>query len=301
MKTGKSFRGAQARTAAPVFLAVLALAFQAVNSGAQITLAPGDNSSVQVDPVAGGVANWLINGNNILNSSLGGSQWFYYSSSVNPGAAPTGVQNGIGVLSSPSVSINGDVASLNTMYGNGSNPFSLQAVYTLTGGQPGSANSDLTEIINVKNNQSSALTFHFFQYANFTVPNGNVSLQTTLFRGTPLYTLAQVAGGAVSLSEYVDGELNPGANEGTITPSLVALTSTVGYGLPGPAVTTSGSGDAWLLEWDVTIPVNGTFQLSKDIYATVLASTPEPASVSLLSIGLLGFGAFGFYRRRFAK
>ena len=197
-----------------------------------------------------------------MNSALGGFQNFYYS--VGAGT-PTPIQSGIGVLSTPVITIAGDTASLNTTYGNGSNPFSLQAVYILTGGPVGSPNSDLTEDIDVKNNQATALTFHFFQYANFTVPSPSVSLQTQLYQNTPLYTLAQVAGGSIALTEYIDGTLNPGAEEGTITPPTVtALTTTAGFGLPGPAVNTSGPGGAWLLEWDVTIPVNGTFILSKD-------------------------------------
>jgi hypothetical protein len=294
MKTGSSFRGAHARIVAPVFLAVLALALQAVNSGAQYTLAPGDNSSVQVNPTGGNlVQNWTVNGINILNSAAGGFQGLYYQVG---GSVATPIQSGIGALSAPALTVVGDTASLNTTYSTAGNPFSLQAVYTLTGGPAGSANSDLTEIVNVKNNQAAALNFHFFQYANFTVPNANVSLQTTLFRGTPLYTLAQVAG-PVSVSEYVDGTLNPGANAGTITPNLVALTTTPGFTLPGPAVNVSGPGSAWVVEWDVLIPVNGTFQLSKDIYATVPQPTPEPGVMSLLSLGLLGFGAFRFYRR----
>jgi hypothetical protein len=295
MKTGSSFRGAHVRMVAPVFLAVLALGLQAVNSGAQYTLAPGDNSSVQVNPTGGNlVQNWTVNGINILNSAAGGFQGLYYQ--VGGGVA-TPIQSGIGALSAPALTVVGDTASLNTTYSTAGNPFSLQAVYTLTGGPAGSANSDLTEIVNVKNNLATALNFHFFQYANFTVPNANVSLQTTLYRGTPLYTLAQVVGGPVSVSEYVDGTLNPGANEGTITPNLVALTTTPGFGLPGPAVNVSGAGSAWLVEWDVLIPVNGTFQLSKDIYATLQTPAPEPGVVSLLSLGFLAFGGFKFYRR----
>ena len=299
MRNGISFRGANARTVRPVFFALLALTLRALNSSAQYTLAPGDNSSVQVNPTGGNlVQDWTVNGINILNSALGGFQNLYYS--VGNSGVPTPIQSGIGALSVPSLSIVGDIATLNTTYGSGSTPFSLQAAYTLTGGPAGSANSDLTEIVNVKNNQTAPLTFHFFQYANFTVPNGTVSLQTTLFRGTPLYTLAEVSGGPISLSEYVDGTLNPGANEGTITPSLVAL-ATPGFALSGPAVNISGSGSAWLLEWDVTIPVDGTFQLSKDVYATINSPTPEPGVLSLLSLGLLGFGGFRFYRRCFAR
>jgi hypothetical protein len=298
MKTGKCFREMSAKTGAPVLLTVLALGFQTVNSNAQL-LAPGDNSSLVVNPSGGNlVQDWTIDGVNILNSASGGFQGLYYQ--VGSGV-PTPIQSGIGALSSTGPTISGDTATLNTTYSTAGNPFSLQTVYSLTGGTPGSGNSTLTEVVNVKNTQATTLSFHFYQYAKFTVPNSTVSLQTSLYRGNSLYTLAEVAGG-ISLSEYVDGSLNPGASEGSVDPSLVALTTTPGFGLPGPAVNMSGSGSTWLLEWDVNIPANGTFILSKDIYATVPVSpVPEPGTFSLLSLGLLGFGAFSFYRRRFAR
>ena len=65
--------------------------------------------------------------------------------------------------------------------------------------------------------------------------------------------------------------------------------------LPGPASTVSGSGSAWLLEWDVTIGAGQEFDLNKDLNVTV---TPEPGAVTLLGLGLLAFGAISFYRRR---
>ena len=121
MKTGTCFCSIAARTAAPVFLVLLASVSLALNSSAQpITLNPFDNSTVQVNPTGGNlVQNWDINGNNILNSALNGFQNLYWQAG---GGVATPIQTGIGVLSSPNYNQNGDTATLNTTYGNASSP-----------------------------------------------------------------------------------------------------------------------------------------------------------------------------------
>jgi hypothetical protein len=298
MKTATSFRGVRGWTRAPVFLTVLAFTLEAFNSSAAL-LAPGDNSSVVVNPVGGNlVQDWSINGFNILNSATGGFQGLYYS--VGGGVA-TPIQSGIGALSTVGPTVVGDTATLNTTYSTAGNPFSLQAVYTLTGGQVGSSTSDLTEDLTIKNNQATTLNIRFFQYANFTVPNATVSLQTSLYRGTPLYTLVEVAGSGISVNEYVDATLNPGAGSGSITPNLVDLTTIPGYGYAGPAVNTSGPGSKWALQWNFAIQAGQSVGLSKDIYVTIPQPAPEPGVVSLLSLGFLAFGGFKFYRRCSAR
>lgn len=287
--------GRAARATIPCFTTILAVALQALNSSAQVTLAPpGDNSSVQVNP-NGTVNNWVVDGNNILNPLSSGAEWFY--DSVGTGT-PTAIQNGTsGITSTPVTSPTADSQSFGSTYSYTSGAFSLQAVYTLTASPVGSGNSDLQENIDVKNTQATSLTFHFFQYANFTLtPPANVLLSEQTSKGVPLYTLAEVTGGTQMISEsFVDAALNPGAPEGTITPSLTALTNTPAFMLAGPAVTTNGPGSAWILEWDVVIPTGGDFILNKDINVTV---TPEPSALPLLVAGLGVFGLFNIYRRR---
>lgn len=302
MKASTYVRGATAKRAATAFSAVLATISLALTSQAQVTLAPGDNSSIVVNPSTGSAANWIVDGNNILNSLSGGVQGLFYSVG---GGTPAGIQSGTsGIVSSAVTHPTADSASFGSTYTYTSGAFSLQAVYTLTGGPVGSGNSDFQETINVKNTQATALTFHFFQYANFTIdPTATVALSTQTYRGTPLYTLAEINGGSLNLSEYVDGSLNPGANKGTINSTQISafLTPAAGFQLPGSAVNTNGAGSAWVLEWDVTIPQNQTFILSKDIDVTGIVPTPEPSEYALLSFGLLAFGAFRYYRRQPAK
>jgi hypothetical protein len=286
MKTSTGFRGA-AKAAFSILCAISAAALQPTAAHAQATnLAPGDNSTVQIDPAGGAVDNWVVDGNNILNSATGGTQWFY--SAVGAGT-PAPIQNGaLSISSTPVTSAAADTASFGTTYTYSG--YSLQAVYTLTGGQPLSGTSDLQETIDVKNTQATPLTFHFFQYANFTITGGTVSLSSQLYRGQSLFTLAQISAPGVTLTEYVDGSLNPGANEGEVNPvSIVPITGS-------PA--TTGLGSAWLLEWDVTLAANQTFILSKDIDVTGIPPAPEPAQLWLLSLGLAAFGGFRYYRRR---
>jgi hypothetical protein len=188
LKTEPVFFGSTAGKAAPFLVAALALAIQFPNAGAQtVTLAPGDNSSVQVNTSgpSAGVVNWTVDGDIILNPAENGLQWFYYS--VGNGT-PAGVQNIGTPVSTAVTSLSADSASFGSTYANGA--FNLQAVYTLTGGPLGSGNSDLQETITVKNNQAGALNFHFFQYADFTVPDPSVSLYPLNARGNSLYYLA---------------------------------------------------------------------------------------------------------------
>ena len=277
---------------ASAMLVTLLLLTGQFSGRAQTNLAPGDNSSAQVFTTGAnaGVVDWTIDGQNILNSSVGGLQWFYYSVG---GGTPSGIQN-FGSASSTAVTFpTSDSASFGTTYTAGSGN-TIKNVYTLTGGAPGSGTSDLTEVVRVQNNQASPLVFHFFQYAHFTIPSSTAELDAITVGGVPGYWLAQVNGGLL-LQEHISGTLNPGAPEGTIAPPTIAtLTSTSGFALPGPAVTVSGPGSGWLLEWDVTIAPNGNFTLSKDLNVT---GVPEPSTLALLSAGLAAFGIARRFRR----
>jgi hypothetical protein len=293
MKTSSRFHRVAPRGVLPAFFTAITLAFVAFNGGAQtVTLAPGDNSSIQVNTTGtnAGVVNWDINGNDILNPAGNGLQWFYYSFAS---GTPAGIQNFGTAVSSGITKLSPDSESFGTTYtGSG---MSLQATYTLTGSQPGSGNSDFQQGIQLINNSGSQMVLHFFEYANFTVPNPSVSLFAINTHPNPLYYLAQVSGVGVNLNEYIQATVNPGANEGTITPSLASL-STPGFNLIGsPAVTTNGPGGAWLFEWDVTLNQGGSFDLLKDINAT-----PEPGVLPLVALGLAAFGAFRILRRRSA-
>src|SRR5271165_1741819 len=117
MKNFASPRFPSVRTVGVVSCSLLLLLSQAPNTVAQtVTLAPGDNSSVQVNTTGSGagVVNWTVDGNNVLNSTSGGLQWFYYSIGA---GTPAGVQN-LGAASSSAVNYpTADTASFGTTYG----------------------------------------------------------------------------------------------------------------------------------------------------------------------------------------
>ena len=149
MKTGIGFFGVAPLRGAPVFLAVAFLGLHPSNVSAQVVaLNPGDNSSIDINTSGpnAGAYDWVADGNNLLNPLGNGSQWFYYS--VGAGT-PSGVQNIGAVNNTATTSPTPDSASFGSTYTAGS--FSLQAVYTLTGGPVGSGKSDLQETITVKN------------------------------------------------------------------------------------------------------------------------------------------------------
>src|ERR1700722_2189146 len=143
---GNYCRGARTWKVAPILLTAVTVALQAFNGNAQFTLAPGDNSSVVVNPAGGNlVQDWIVNGNNIMDSSAGGFQGLYYQLG---GGVATPIQTGIGALTTTGPTVVGDTASLNTTYSTAGNPFSLQAGYILTGSPAGSPHSEFQETIN---------------------------------------------------------------------------------------------------------------------------------------------------------
>lgn len=272
------------------WLAALAVTLQVLNTEAQTYTLTDGNSSVSLTPGSSiGMNNWTVDGQNQLNQ-----QWFYYSVGNASVAAPISSL----ALATP-VQPSGSL--LNTTYtGTG---FSLQAVYSLVGGALGSGVSDLGEQIKIQNTSAAPLTFHFFQYADFNIggtANNTVVQLAHNIRG--LFGEALVSSGNIAISENVDTGISPGANRGEaaiFNSTLGNLTTIPGYQLNNN--TLAGPGHAtWAFEWDATIGINGTLIISKDlnIQGVSVAPAPEPATWSMISIGLIGLGARRFLGRR---
>lgn len=228
---------------------------------------------------------WVVDGRNQLNQ-----QWFWYRVGSTGGEAPI---NTLG-LAGYSLSTHSLVApnQLTVNYTNAS--FKVDVDYVLTGGSLGSGTATIGEGIRISNLTQSPLDFHLFQYSNFDLlGNGG---DTSLALGTSTAGLFNEAFQTEGTSFFAETANAPGANHGqvAVTPLLLGLLG------DGFATTLSdetgpiGPGNlTWALQWDLEIPANGTFIISK----TKLVTVPEPTSAALVAIGL---GAWAL-RRRYSK
>lgn len=264
-----------------VWLTAGGVACQILSSASPVsaanTLTDG-NSTTTIDLSSpAGMTSWTIDGSNVLNQ-----QSFFYRTTGSVGSS-------ISPLSLTQLLPNSLSA---TFAGNG---FNVTTVYTLIGGAAGSKTADISEQIKVQNTTAAPLVFNFFQFANF-AGNGIVELGQNS-RG--FINEAFISGGLL-VTENLDTGISPGANNGAVGDPATILSDITG--VPGytPLSPTTGPG-AWVLEWERTISPNGSLIISKDLNAAQVIPTPEPPAWSLVSIGLIAFGAIKQYRSRRSK
>lgn len=282
MKQSVLFSG---RKASAVRLALFALAFQISHAEAQIFTLSDGNSSTQIAPNSQtGMFNWLVENQNQLNQ-----QWFWYR------IGNSGPQYSIDSISTASVT-QPTASSLNVTYAN--TQFSLNTVYQLSGGAPGSGVANLNETITINNlSSSSTLPINFFEYANFQL--GGLNNQNVYLTQDPngRFSDALVTTGSIQATENVDTGTAPTANFGEAAlynSTLANLNGTPGYTLNNN--TNAGVGEpTWALEWTNSIAANGSFQISKVLS---IEGAPEPAVWSLITMGLI---AVGITKRRMGQ
>ena len=159
------------------------------------------------------------------------------------------------------------------LYSDG-NGLQIETIFTLRGGNPGSARSDLGEQIILRNTSNSAISLSFFQFVDFDlggdfsddsaqIINGNTVQQSdddffiseVVVSHSP--TFFQVSNQFDISSALEDGDID---------------------NLNGNA--SFGPGDAgWAFQWDITIAAGDSFIISKD-----KSIVPTPGSLALLSI-----------------
>jgi PEP-CTERM motif len=153
--------------------------------------------------------------------------------------------------------------------------------------------SSIAETIKITNESSSNLDFHFFQYSHFTLGNvagaetetllnpntvrvvrtGNLFSETVVTRAPDHYELGLTTDNPNTLTRLND------SNPTTLS--------------DGPM--TRGPGDAtWAFQWNQTLAPGATLTISKD---KSLQLVPEPGTLTLISVGLLG-GLAAFLRKR---
>jgi hypothetical protein len=286
LESGRKF--AKGKLVLAIAAAVLAL--QATGVDAQVITLAHNNSIAFIDTGSqAGMFNWQVEGQNQL-----AQQWFWYRvGNLGPEAA-------INTISGPIIT-QPNARQVTVLYGNFNPVFSLQVDYLMTGGVPGSGQSDIGESILIQNKTAAPLDFHFFQYSDFDlggIAGGDTVQLGKNLSGTRFNEAIQSKGG-VAFTETVTV---PGANHGEtafFNATLLKLNDGVADILsdqlfPGPL----GPGDVtWAFQWDLLIPANGSALISKDKYLEINV-VPEPSTVLLT---VLGFGlvlATQAYRRR---
>ncbi len=266
-----------------IAVSALALAFAAPVQAVVLT---DDNSTAEIDPDdSNGAFDWTVDGTDHLFQQ---SFWFRTGS--------TGGESNISSLSidnqvSTDTNGSGNSNNLFVEYGSDSPDFDIGVNYNLTGGAPGSSQSDIAETITVTNNSSNSLDFHFFQYSDFDLNNtssddtARLENPNTVSQSDPAFVMSETVATPrpdhweIDLFDNTRSSLNNGSPT-TLSDSTSPLTGDV----------------TWAFQWDRTIAGGGSFQISKD--KQIRPTVPEPASLGLLGIGLLGLAAVSALRRR---
>lgn len=251
-----------------VAVACLAVLPQALHAWTYV-LTSG-NSSVTVNADSDyGMSDWTVDGVPQLFK-----QWFWYRAGSATAESPL---NRLGLKEA---TLSGG-SMLNTVYKDVGS-FEVDVTYSLLGGMTGSGSSAITEQIQIKNLQNSPLNFHFFQYVDFDL--GGSGLGDTAYLERNLQGMFEKAYQIKGNSYFADEIVSPAANHGevswspSILPRLQDNSPTTLNDSVGPA-----TGDAtWAFQWDVVIPVGGSFDIAinKSVYVA-----PEPGTMSLLAVG----------------
>jgi hypothetical protein len=249
-------------------LIVVAITLVALTAGAvQADVILQDaNSTVYITPTSQvGMHAWLVD-----SKSYDAQQWFWYR------IGEAGGESSIDTLGAPVVTQPmPNYATL--VYGNNT-PLIVTLVMNLVGFDPGSGSSDINEVIRLKNNTSSAMTVHFFEYNNYTLSD----LDTVVFdNANHVYQYGH--------NDVLEENYNGWSGEGSVTGSPLheaAMFPVTRTNLNDPSPTTftnidtAGPGNVtWAFEWDVTIAAGKTFTISKD----KLLNVPEPSCFVLLA------------------
>jgi len=290
------------RRAALATAAAAAMALSALPAHADIVTITDSNASATVNTGSSlGMDSLTVDGVDQLFQ-----QWFWYRTAASGAASP------INTLTQHSVSkpiSEGGSEAENQMEVNytgtysavvgTSVPFSIDVTYSVTGSPPSGA--QLGEIIKIQNGPGStaSLPMTFIQYNDYDL-NGTADGDTiTLSGGTPPNTATQTKSGSTTTSlETVTTTLDLSHYQVEAGTSSTILNELGGSGFTtlSDGALSAGPGDAkWAWEWDVTIPANSTFTISKE---RDISGVPEPASAMIM---LGGMSLWSLRRPRRAK
>jgi hypothetical protein len=220
-----------------------------------------------------GMYQWSLGGENQLNQ-----QWFWYRTT-------SGQQYSIDTIGARTVTRPSGNATLQSVYGAGSDPLTVTVSYTLQ--DQGLFQAAIDETIAIRNNTGGSLSLSFFQYSDFNL-NGTAE-------GDVAYTYLSGAYQTEGASGISEGLILPDAtaHEANVTggtgSTLYKLQNLSNVNLTGNDY---AEGDVtWAFQWDLTIPAGQTVDIIKTKWVWS-ETVPEPSALGLIALGL------GVARRR---
>jgi hypothetical protein len=256
-----------------ITVAALAVLFAAPSVNANVYTLSDLNSVFQVDTQAGAV-NWVVDG---VDQLFVQDFWV--------GTSAQGREYALGDYFTDGAMFPNDPIVI--LHYNENPLYDVQIIYALTGGSAGSGMSDVAETIRITANR--AFDMRFFQHCDFDL--GGTAGDDLIYFPNANAVVQQDGGGSAMVSETV---VTPVAthHEGNNYFATNSIHSRLNDDLPTtltdlPAVG-GGSvfGDVeWAFQWNERMSTGETYIISKDKH---LSSIPEPSTLLLIGVGLLG-------------
>lgn len=234
---------------------------------------------------SGSVSSWSVDGANQLYQ-----QWYYYRigggqelplESID--ATPTVTQ------SAPD--------RLEVTYAN--SQVSVNLIYILTGGTPGSGQSGINATVSARNLTANALDLHFFQYSDFDLGGAAAGDSVLFTQSLGRYNKATQSDGGSTLTHTFTSGLNPPSRVEAALYDATLTSLTDGSATTLNGVTSLGPGDVtYAIQWDALLNSAGITGDALSIGQVMSLQVPEPSFTAILAAGVVLLGGARWQRRK---